>query len=375
MTPVFRPVVVCGGLGTRLAPISTRKVPKPVAKGVPNPQKSQLQETVERLQNLGAPLLITDVRFREFVEADLPGVDVVYEPEPKGTGAAVTTAAKRIVSEHGMDALMGVFWVDGRFDPLETYLAAIRRAQTAAVAERDKLILLLVKPDWANPGLGYAKCGKVIDSQTGICELTGFRYHPGAEAEALVAAGAAWNVGNFVSPVRTFLAALEDCAPQHLEPFRGLERGFSEDAVRKAYAAVRTGFTIDEAVLQPFAQKWCRGLVWEGRWSDIGTLPELRRYVTLGPEGCDAYGAVEFEGCSDCFGYNASPDKKLRLRGLRGITVVYANDNLLVVQNERSSYVGDFYEYFEKRRPGVIVAAEGAGARIEQGMIVVSGQG
>lgn len=282
-------VIMAGGGGTRLRPLSTADRPKPFLPLLGD--ETLFQRTVARVLDVvgGDVAVVTDRRHEAHVRAQAPGVTLLEEPVGRNTAAAIALAT--VALERPDDEVMVVLPADhviadeGRFR--EVLAAAGSELAMGAFGVADPLVTLGIVPD--RPATEY---GWLIPDpdRGGIGSIAGrpllrFEEKPAPErAGALLATpGAAWNAGIFLWRRRAIRDALAAFAPDVLEAVEGAHAAGSLEAV---YPTIRAT-SIDYAVMEPAA---AAGRVLMGRleagWSDLGTWTAL--LAALGAPGTGA---------------------------------------------------------------------------------------
>lgn len=281
-------VVLAGGVGSRFWPVSTSQRPKqllPLASDRP-----LLRDALDRIAPLCDPsrtLILTSASLVEPIHAvapEIPRANVIAEPRPAGTAAALTWAAAQIDRTSGSDAIMISIHADWAVADNHGFRRALKDA--AAIAGRSRqLVTVGVVPSRPDPGFGYIRPGEELPDSSGAHRVSEFVEKPTPERAALmVVAGYLWNSGIFVWRVGDFLAEVRahcrevapalDAHPENLDAF---------------FTAVRTPVAVDVGVLE----RSDRVAVIPGDfgWDDIGTWAALRRVrpgdddgnVTSGP--------------------------------------------------------------------------------------------
>ena len=271
-------VVLAGGVGSRFWPISTPARPKqllPLATDDP-----LLIDALTRLAPLVPPertLILTNAQLVGPIAAlapDIPRENLIAEPKPAGTAAALAWAAHEIVRRGGSDAVMISIHADWSVGDAEGFRTALSRAADAA-EQHHALVTVGVVPVRPDPGFGYIQpAGEVSE---GARRVARFIEKPDrARAEAMMREGYLWNSGIFVWRAADFLGEVKALTPEvapHLVQHAHSLDGF--------FNAVTTPISVDVGVLERSAKV----LVMAGDfgWDDVGTWAALRRV-----RSCDA---------------------------------------------------------------------------------------
>lgn len=330
------PVILSGGAGTRLWPLSRELMPKQLLKLTG--ERTLLQDTARRLGV--PPVVVCNVEHRFIVAEQLREVGlepraVVIEPVGRNTAPAAAVAAL-MLADSDPDALMLLM----PSDHLIADVPAFHRALEAAVplAEAGRLVTFGIQPTNPNTGYGYIRRGKALDDGF---EVERFVEKPDlATAEAYVASGDyTWNSGIFLLPVRLFLEELSRHAPGMAESCKtALDRGRSDlfffRLDDEAFAAI-AGQSIDYAVMEK-SDKVAVVPVEMG-WSDIGSWSALWQETGRDADGNAIQGdvlALESSGC-----YLRSQGRLVAAVGLKDLVVIATDDAVLVADKARDQEV------------------------------------
>lgn len=288
-------VVLAGGIGSRFWPLSTPGRPKQVLRLIG--ERPLIAETIARLTPLIPPervLVLTSRDIAPVIHAAIPEVpqaNMLVEPRPLGTAAALAWGAQEIASRAGPETIFTCLHADLAVAFPEFFRHALLRA--ARVAAREKaLVAVGVRATRPETGFGYIRPGvplpgEIIDDSA-PCRVKAFIEKPGPVlAEMLVGDGAFWNAGIFVWRARDVLGALAEYTS---ELAHGLQALGKHDFVR--FAGMIQSVSIERGLLER-----CANLVMvpgEFGWDDVGTWASLRRARELDDAGNGAHGQVHF---------------------------------------------------------------------------------
>lgn len=321
-------VVLAGGVGSRFWPLSTRERPKqllPLVSDAP-----LLADTLERLGPLvpsERTLVLTTAGLARAVAEVVPEVprsNIIAEPKPSGTAAALAWAALEIERRGGRDAVMMSVHADWAIGDAEGFRATLRRAASAAVTYRS-LVTVGVVPDRADPGFGYIEPGEPLEGE--LRRVARFVEKPDRKkAERMWRAGYLWNSGIFVWRVGDFLDEIRSHTPE-------IEHALDDaKSVERFFAAVEP-VSVDVGVLERSA----RVLVLPGDfgWDDVGTWGALRRVRAADAAGNASSGEVH---AVDASGNVVHADgNTVVLFGVSDLVVVSRNGLTLVTTVDRSA--------------------------------------
>jgi len=277
-------VVMAGGGGTRLRPLSTPERPKPFLPLLPTGE-TLLQRTVRRLQGdeLGPidVVVVALAAYAPLVAGQLPGVRVIGEPQGRNTAPAIALATLAV--DRDPDEVMVVLPADHRMDPERegVFRSVLGKAAdgiaTGAFGVESPLVTLGVQVTRPATEYGYlipdAPRGAPIDDLEAY-PLLAFEEKPRpARAETLQRTpGVAWNAGMFLWRRRAIRAALERFAPDIIE---AVASGLAQNDLATAYGAINAR-SIDYAVMEPAAAAGKVAMATlDAGWTDVGTWPAL----------------------------------------------------------------------------------------------------
>ena len=331
------PVVLCGGSGTRLWPLSRASKPKPFLPLIG--QLTLFEATLERCEgsSFGDPLVVTGSALQKHVETQF-GLrrtpTIIVEPSAQNTAAAIALAAFRLPA----DAVMLVCPSDHHIADVVTFQAAAEKAATLA---RDGwLVSFGIEATSPETGFGYLERGESI-GDLGF-QTARFVEKPNLEkAKEFVASGKfAWNGGIFAFQVETFLSELRAHRPEIYETTQkavalGVVDGrrFHPDA--EAFAQTRSE-SVDYAVMEN-TSKAAMVPVNMG-WSDIGSWDSLHAARDKDRLGNSVKGLAELVDCSNVLVESDGP--RVSVIGLENVVVVVDGNEVLVTTHDGAQKVG-----------------------------------
>jgi len=322
-------VVLAGGVGSRFWPLSTPRRPKQLLPLVTD--KPLLVDSVARLRPivpLSQTLILTSEALVPAIRAlltEVPAENVIAEPQPAGTAAALTWAAQHIRARAGDRAVMISVHADWAVGDADRFRSTLRAA-AAAAARHESLLTVGIVPSRPDPGFGYIQPGDEVEP--GVRRVARFIEKPDrARAETMYRAGFLWNSGIFVWQVGDFLDEIRRHTPE-IAP--ALARHAS-DAVA-FFDAVRP-VSVDVGVLERSA----RVLVMAGEfgWDDVGTWGALRRVRAADPSNNATSGKVFALGSEGNVVH--AEGGQVVLYGVSDLVVVVRDGLVLVTTVDRSS--------------------------------------
>jgi mannose-1-phosphate guanylyltransferase len=323
-------VVLAGGVGSRFWPISTPERPKqllPLATSEP-----LLADALARLAPIvpvERTLVLTNAGLVNAIAAlapNLPRENLIAEPRPAGTAAALAWGAHLIAQRGSRDDVMISVHADWAIGDPEGFRKALLDAAAAAESHR-ALVTVGVVPVRPDPGFGYIQPGDAVDAHAR--RVARFVEKPDRDrAEAMVRDGFLWNSGIFVWRAGDFLDEIAALTPEiapHLAAHRNDVAGF--------FGAVERPIAVDVGVME----RSSRVLVLRGDfgWDDVGTWAALRRVRACDERGNALNGLVHAIESSDNVVH--SNGNAIILYGVRDLVVVSRDGLTLVTTTERAS--------------------------------------
>ena len=348
-----QPVIMAGGSGTRLWPLSRAGYPKQflVLSGQPDDKLSLFQHAVARLQALAGegisvapPSIVGNEEHRFLVldqlrELHINPAAVLLEPVGRNTAPAVTLAALAAV-EDGSDPVLVINSSDQTVTDAAAFTTAMRSAVLAA--GEGAIVILGITPDRPETGYGYIRVEADGDAAPQVAQ---FVEKPDATTAAryLAEGGYFWNAGMFVLKASVWLDALQQFRPDILAATRAAWAARSTDAkfVRpgKAEFAAVPAESVDYAVMEkcPGSRFDIRMLALDAGWNDLGAWEAVWQVAPKDARGNASVGDTIIKDSSNTLVHASS--RLVSVVGLSDVVVVETPDAVLVTSRERSQDV------------------------------------
>jgi mannose-1-phosphate guanylyltransferase / mannose-6-phosphate isomerase len=342
-TGLITPVLLCGGSGSRLWPLSRQSYPKQFGQILGD--ESLFQASARRFTGAGFadPVLITGNDFRFIVTEQLAAIDItpggiLIEPSGRNTAPAAIAAALYVAAQDPEGIVLLVPSDHAVADPA-AFRAAVARGLPAAQA--GQLVTFGIQPDRAETGYGWLEAGE--ETHPGVHRLTRFVEKPDvARAEAMLAGGQhLWNAGVVLARAKTLIAAFAAHAPKILDAVKlaltAAERDLGFFRIDPAAWARVPEDSIDYAVMEKAANV---SLVrFDGHWTDLGSWPAI--WQESGRDG--AGNALSARATAiDCEGSllrSESDEIEVVGIGLKNIVAVAMHDAVLVADMSQAQNV------------------------------------
>jgi mannose-1-phosphate guanylyltransferase/mannose-6-phosphate isomerase len=331
---MLTPVILSGGSGTRLWPLSRELYPKQLLPLVG--RYTMLQETVQRLEGLDAtpPIVVCNEAHRFLVAEQLRQLQskpqaIILEPAGRNTAPAIALAALQAAPA----ALLLVLPADHVIRDVPAFQAAVRTATPAAQA--GKLVTFGIVPTAPETGYGYIK--QAAAAGNGVFPIERFIEKPDAARAAafLAEGGYYWNSGMFLFRADRYLEELTKHAPDIAQATRAALAGAAPDLdfvrVDKAAFEASRADSIDYAVMEKTRDAVVVPL--SAGWSDVGSWSALHEALDADADGNVSHGDVIAEDSSGCYFFSES--RLVSAVGLKDHVVVETKDAVLVAPKNR----------------------------------------
>ena len=337
MRGMIVPVILSGGSGTRLWPLSTPERPKQFLPLTSN--ESLFRQTLCRVADrevYSAPVVVANAAHERLCLEELDGTEgahLLLEPCARNTAAAIVMAAALVRDTHGADALILVMPSDHLIGDGNSFHTAV--ATGVAAAEAGRLVTFGVWPTGPETGYGYLQAGPALDGVPGAFAVERFTEKPDLDvAKAMVAGGNHfWNGGIFLYRVSDFLAEAARLAPEISRCAEGSIESAEHDGVivRPAADALEPcpNLSVDYAIMERSERVAMVPL--DANWSDVGSWDALADLRSPMPE---LVTAVQSENC-----FVRSDGLKVGLLGVDDLVVVASGGHVLIMRKGQSQHI------------------------------------
>lgn len=351
-------VIMAGGGGTRLWPISRKDSPKQLLPLLG--EETLFQSTVNRLENLFPPeriLVVTVAEQAHQMKVQVPQIpheNYLIEPEPRGTASVVGLAAA-VIRKRDPDAMMAILTADHFIRNKDLFRYLMRTA--FQIASNDYLVTLGITPTFPSTAYGYIEQGEPLDGeyQYPVYKVRRFKEKPDHEiAEQLLRGGNhSWNSGMFIWKVDAILAEIKRQMPELSEAILTIADAWDtnarENVVQERWMPLKSQ-TIDYGIMEKaehVAVLPAGGLGWSdvGSWDSLFEvlLPDVDGNVPINTEHLllDTHNTLI---------YGKTRDRLIVTIGLDDFVVVDSGDVLMICKTDQSQRVRDVVEHLKKHK-------------------------
>jgi mannose-1-phosphate guanylyltransferase len=336
-------VIIAGGSGTRLWPLSTSNYPKHLLKLTG--ERTMLQSAYDRAKRLGDTVyIVTEASHAEHVREQLPELPdeaFLIEPGRRGTAHCIVLALDVISRSHDHTEPVAFIHSDHHVRDIEGFARSFRVAEKTSV-DNGEITLIGIEPTYPATGFGYIERDGVISADTGVFDVKSFKEKPDFDtAQRYMESGNyLWNCGYFVGSVNTFLSEMRQSAPELLgsyEKLAGVEETGS-DEYNQMYLSLDNQ-VIDIALIEKASKLAVVAASFD--WMDVGSFKDLHDVVVSDEQGNYFHG----EGISPLDVENVyvrnEENKPIAVIGLDNIVVVNTPNGILVARKDVSHRTGE----------------------------------
>jgi mannose-1-phosphate guanylyltransferase len=334
-------VIIAGGSGTRLWPLSTPAYPKHLLK-INGDDRSLLQHTYDRAKQLTNDIyVVSEAGHIQHVKEQLPDLSddaFVVEPARRGTASCIVAALAHISSRHDSNEPIASVHADHYIRDVKGFAHSFKVA-TKISSEENRIVLVGVEPDYPATGFGYIQKGTIANEARLVYNVNSFTEKPDYRAaKRYVQSGNyLWNCGYFVGSVSTFIDKMKEFAPELYTDFQRLA-----EATPEAHESVYMSFenqAIDYALIEKVKDLLVVPAAFD--WLDLGSFADLAKAVGADEAGNALNGKnIEIEMVHNSFIHNGE-DKPIALIGLDNIVVINTPDGILITRKDMSQKVGE----------------------------------
>jgi len=347
-------VVMAGGSGKRLWPLSRQKRPKQVLKLFDG--QTLLGRCFDRLRSIFDQrniIILTNAGYADLVRENLPEIpfeNVIAEPAVRDTAGAVGLAAT-IISKFDPNATMAVVTADQIIEPPQTFQQVLKDALGFVNGNPECLVTFGIKPSYPNTQLGYIRLGSprsCPDCESTVYSVEAFKEKPDRQTagDYVISGQYLWNSGMFVWKVKTILAHLARFLPESAEPLSMIQRGWDsprQKQILEEWFPKLAKISIDFAVMEKADNVFAMKL--DCRWLDMGSFAALADVITSDKDNnVVVAGTSELLDCKNSIIVTEEKGHLIAAIGLENVVVAHSADATLVCHIDRTQQLKELLE-------------------------------
>jgi mannose-1-phosphate guanylyltransferase/mannose-6-phosphate isomerase len=342
-------VIIAGGSGTRLWPLSTSEYPKHLLR-VNGDQNSLLQNTYERAkqvaQGVEGVYVVSEAGHIQFVREQLPELSddhFIVEPARRGTASCLAAALVRLSAAHDGGEQVTFVAADHYVRDNVGFMQSFKLAEHTS-EKQGRIVLIGVEPDYPATGFGYVQKGDLLEQDALVYNVHSFKEKPDHKTaqEYLSSGNYLWNCSYHVGSIEMFKQAMQTHAPQLFANYQKLASASPEN-----YEAAYLEFenvSIEYALIEKAQNLLVIPASFD--WMDLGSFADLYNSVDHDEAGNHTHGEVETEEVENSFIQNHS-DKPMAVIGLDNVAIINTPNGILVTRKDLSQKVGEVSKRFQ----------------------------
>jgi mannose-1-phosphate guanylyltransferase/mannose-6-phosphate isomerase len=337
-------VIIAGGSGTRLWPLSTPDYPKHLLNitGDQTLVQAAYDRALRLAESADKVYVITEASHDQHVReqlSQLPEDHFLIEPARRGTSSCMLAAMRLVQQHHAKDEAVAVLWADHCIRDVEGFTQSFRRAGDAS-QQHNRAVLVGIEPTYPSTGLGYIHKAAPLDDAALVYNVASFKEKPQLpQAQEFFHSGEyLWNGGYVVTTVYAFEAALDQYCPDLKRDYESLMSAANEDEYKERYLALQSialDYTFNEHVENLLV------VPANFDWIDLGSFKDMYDFLDHDENGNMLKGRIYLgEEVENAFVRN-DEEKPVAVIGVNNIVVVNTPTGILVARKDLAQKVGE----------------------------------
>jgi len=351
-------VIMAGGTGKRLWPLSRKKRPKQVLKLIDG--QTLLRRCFERLSPIFDTrniIVLTNAGYADIVRenlSELPFNNVIAEPAVRDTAGAIGLAST-VLTKHDPEAAIAVVTADQVIKPAEVLQQALKDALVFVNNNPDDMITFGIQPTFASTSLGYIKCNNAREypgCKNKIYSVEAFKEKPDEQnaKEYLNTGQYFWNSGMFVWKAKTILANLAKFLPEAVEPLAKIQADWgnpNQQQTLRDWFVKLPKISIDFAVMEKADR--VHAIKLDCRWFDMGSFAALADIISSDKDNnIVVAGTSEMLDCKNSIIVTEEKGHLIAAIGLENMVVAHSPDATLVCHIDQTHRLKELLELIEQ---------------------------
>lgn len=340
-------VIIAGGSGTRLWPLSTPDYPKHLLSLTGH--QSLVQYSYERASSIASSVyVVTDKSHANHVRKqlpDLPKENFIVEPGRRGTAHCILLVLQCIAANHPADEPVAFLAADHYIRDTAGFKHSFKIAERVS-GKNKRITLVGVEPDYPATGFGYIEKNGLFDEHGYVSNVAAFKEKPDYKTakKYLDSGNFLWNCGYFVGSVTAFEQAMQQYAPELYQNFQLLQAAKTAAACQKAYLSFDS-ISIDYALIEKAKDLLVVPASFD--WMDLGSFGDLHKAVGSDELGNHTNGKhIELEDVANSYVRNDT-NTPVAVIGLDNVAVINSPNGILVTRKDLGQKVGDVSKRFK----------------------------
>ena len=343
-------VIIAGGSGTRLWPLSTSDYPKHLLR-VNGDKRSLLQNTLDRAQQVAGSIdsvyVVSEIGHIKFVKDQLPELaddHFIVEPARRGTASCLAAALVRLKKSHYSDEVVTFVAADHYIRGHIGFEQSFKLAERTSVQQK-QIVMVGVEPDYPSTGFGYIQKGDLLSQDALVYKVHSFKEKPDYKTaqQYMNSGNYLWNCSYHVGTIGMFKHAMEKFAPKLFANYQKLAKA-SEADYKKVYLGFENN-SIEYALIEKANNLLVIPASFD--WMDLGSFADLYRAADHDEDGNQVHGWAEIKDVANSMVHNQE-EKPVAVIGLDNVIVVNTPHGILVTRKDQSQKVGDISKKLQK---------------------------
>jgi mannose-1-phosphate guanylyltransferase/mannose-6-phosphate isomerase len=342
-------VIIAGGSGTRLWPLSTPKFPKHLL--LLNDNKiSLLRQTFDRSKKVADKIyIVTEKSHIRHVKEQLPELSedsFIVEPGRRGTANCIIAALQKINETNSSDETISFMHADHSIRDVKGFIHTLKLANKVSAQYR-KIVLIGIEPSYPATGFGYIKKAELLSDEPYVYNVDSFREKPefNVARKYIYTGNYLWNSGYFVASISTYIESIKKYSKELFSNYEMLCQ-----ASKKEYPSVYLSFkssAIDYALLEKVPD--LKVIPANFDWMDLGSFSDLHKAAESDENNNYVFGNAELEEVENAYIRNET-NIPLAVIGLDNIVVVSNSSGILVARKDISQKVGEVSKRLDNKK-------------------------